>query len=93
MVVCGNTFFTATEFNNHCKQVHGVVTTATFREVPAAPSAPLLDGSEGLNPDEHGAGMLGMVEGLTHVMKNMSSKNDQHIPRPLLHPWMTTFPS
>ena len=61
MVVCNATFSGHTEYNDHCKQVHGINTSAIFRQAPDAPSAPMLEAT----PDV--SGIQGMVEGLTHV--------------------------
>ena len=42
MVICGCTFSSPEEYNDHFRQVHGVTTEARLRQAPAAPSAPLL---------------------------------------------------
>ena len=77
MIVCNVTFSTHTDYNIHCKLVHGVNTSAVYRHAPGAPPVEV-------NPEA--SGIQGMVEGLTHVMKNMSSKNDQPIPLCMLTP-------
>ena len=86
MVICDCTFASPNEYNDHCSRIHGVTTRAHFRQAPAAPSAPVMNAPGGLTPNVSGSVHRAQdaYKGMIHLIKNISSQNDQYIPLTML---------